>query len=146
MKHPQSSILNIPLSYNLPEDKLIWVGNTRGVFSVKSAYYIAHKVVESTEEGESSLGDCRTSPWKRMWHLNIPAKMRIFSWRACMNELPTMLNLQRRGVNCCETCPSCGREAKQSSSPIRFSDVTLLRKFGSIGQNAQWSFNMNLST
>ena len=26
------TILNIPLSYNLPEDKIIWVGNKRGMF------------------------------------------------------------------------------------------------------------------
>ena len=118
-----STILNIPLSYNLPEDKFIWVGNTRGVFTVKSAYYIALKVVESTEEGESSSGDCRTPLWKRMWHLTILVKMRIFSWRTCMNELPTMLNLQRTGVNCCETCPSCGRKAESASHTILRCDI-----------------------
>ena len=26
------TILNIPLNYNLPEDKIIWVGNKKGVF------------------------------------------------------------------------------------------------------------------
>ena len=30
-------ILSIPLSYTLPEDKIIWVGSKRGIFSVKSA-------------------------------------------------------------------------------------------------------------
>ena len=35
------TILNMPLSYNLPEDKLIWTSNRRGDFTVKSAYYIA---------------------------------------------------------------------------------------------------------
>ena len=30
-------ILKIPLSYNLPNDKLIWIGNKRGEFTVKSA-------------------------------------------------------------------------------------------------------------
>ena len=34
-------ILNIPQSYSLPEDKIIWVGNKRVEFSVKSAYYVA---------------------------------------------------------------------------------------------------------
>ena len=29
-------ILNIPLSYTLPEDKIIWVCNKRGIFSIKS--------------------------------------------------------------------------------------------------------------
>ena len=34
------TILNIPLSYDLPEEKLIWVGNIKGEFIVKSAYYL----------------------------------------------------------------------------------------------------------
>ena len=29
------AILNIPIIYNLPNDKIIWVGNNRGVFTVK---------------------------------------------------------------------------------------------------------------
>ena len=49
----------MPLSYNLPEDKIIWVGNNRGDFTVKSAYYIALKVIETNEEGECSQGDAR---------------------------------------------------------------------------------------
>ena len=35
------TILTIPLSFSLPDDKIIWVGNRRGEFSVKSAYHIA---------------------------------------------------------------------------------------------------------
>ena len=34
------TILTIPLSFSLPDDKIIWVGNRRGEFSVKSAYHI----------------------------------------------------------------------------------------------------------
>ena len=33
------TLLNILLSYNLLEDKIIWVGNKRGIFSIKSAYF-----------------------------------------------------------------------------------------------------------
>ena len=44
-------ILNIPLSYNLPEDKIIWVGNKKGEFTVKSAYYIALNVLSSSGGG-----------------------------------------------------------------------------------------------
>ena len=40
-----NTILNIPLSYNLPEDKIICIGNKRGEFTMKSAYYIALKVL-----------------------------------------------------------------------------------------------------
>lgn len=58
------TILNIPLSYNLPEDKIIWVGNKRGEFSVKSAYYIALIMINSSGSEECSHGDPRTPLWK----------------------------------------------------------------------------------
>ncbi|XP_023878442.1 uncharacterized protein LOC111990905 [Quercus suber] len=70
-------ILKIPLSHNLPEDKLIWVGNKKGEFAVKSAYHIAHNLIESNEEGESSFGDPCRMLWRNLWHLNLPAKLAI---------------------------------------------------------------------
>lgn len=112
------TILNMPLSYNLPEDKLIWTGNRRGDFTVKSAYYIACSLVEAEETGESSSGYPRTPPppiWKKIWHLKIPSKIRIFSWRACMNGLPTGLNLSRRGVNISPMCPICDQERETTT-------------------------------
>ena len=51
------TILRIPLSYNLPEDKLIWIGNRKGEFLVKSAYHVAHSMVDASKEGESSSRD-----------------------------------------------------------------------------------------
>ena len=60
-------ILNVPLSYSLPEDKIIWIGNKRGEFSVKSAYYVALTVINSSNCGESSHGDPRIPLWKRSW-------------------------------------------------------------------------------
>ena len=87
------TILNIPLSHNLPEDQIIWVGNKKGEFSVKSACYIVVRVLDTMEEGESSSGDPRSPLWKKLWHLNIPPKVRIFAWKMCMNALPTFVNL-----------------------------------------------------
>ena len=91
------TILNIPISYNLLEDKIIWVGNNKGVFTVKSASCVALNMVDSSEEGESSYGDPRDLLWKKVWHLNIPSKIIIFAWRACVDALLTMVNLQKRG-------------------------------------------------
>ena len=106
------TVLSIPINYHLPNDQLIWVGNKKGIFSVKSAYYVARKVLEVSEQRESSLGDLRAPLWKKMWHLNIPAKVRIFSWRLCMNAILTMLNLSKRGVPVDPLCPLCSKEAK----------------------------------
>ena len=60
------TILNIPLIYNLPEDSIIWMGNKRDIFSVKSAYYIALPLVEKSEVGECSTSDSRTCLWKKI--------------------------------------------------------------------------------
>ena len=62
-----STILKIPISYNLPEDSLIWIGNKRGTFSVKSAFHIAIGLVDSSEDGESTSSGLRTSLWKQIW-------------------------------------------------------------------------------
>ena len=41
LPHEAELIKSIPLSVQLPEDKLIWAGNNNGKFSVKSAYRLA---------------------------------------------------------------------------------------------------------
>lgn len=64
-----NTILNMPLSYNLLEDKLIWTGNRKGDFTVKSAYYIALSLVEAEEKSESSSSYPRNPLWKKIWHL-----------------------------------------------------------------------------
>ena len=113
-----NTILNIPISYNLSEDKLIWVGNRKGVFTVKSAYYVALNLVDCTDEGESSFGDPWERLWRRIWHLNIPPKVKFFAWRACLNALPTMVNLKKRGIGENGLCPCCGSELKAISHSL----------------------------
>ena len=81
-------ILKIPLSYNLPDDSLIWIGNKRGVFTVKSAYHIASDLVNSTEVGECSSSASNSLFWKRIWSQKVPQKVKIFAWRSCVNGLP----------------------------------------------------------
>ena len=51
------TILSIPISYHLPEDSIIRVGNNKCIFSMKSAYYLERQVLNSNLHGESSVGD-----------------------------------------------------------------------------------------
>ena len=74
------TILNIPLNYNLPEDKIIWVGNKKGEFTVKSAYYIALIMIKSPGGKQCSHEGPKTPLWKKIWHLKIPPKIRIFTY------------------------------------------------------------------
>lgn len=52
-----NTILNLPISVTLPDDKITWIGNKRGEFTVKSAYYIALTIAEPSHRGESSYGN-----------------------------------------------------------------------------------------
>ena len=107
------SILRIPLSYSMPEDKLIWLGNKRGEFTVKSAYHIAFNLLEPKKGGKCSSRDPYKSLWKRLWRLNLPAKVKVFAWRACINGLPTMDAICIRGISndrgypICKKVPEC---------------------------------------
>ena len=87
----------------------------RGEFSVKSVYYIAYGLLNSLDEGECSTGDSRNSLWKKLWHLSIPPKVCIFARRMCLNALPTLVNLQSKGVVNCDICPACGKEPETIS-------------------------------
>ena len=59
-----NEILKIPLSHSLPKDSLIWLGNRKGSFTVKSAYYVAKELVESEAAGASS-SNCLASPLRK---------------------------------------------------------------------------------
>ena len=77
------TILNIPLSHNLPEDKIIWVGNNKGVFSVKSAYYVALAMINSSDCGECSYRDPRIPLEKDLAAENPPKNKNFFMESLC---------------------------------------------------------------
>ena len=89
---------------------------------VKSAYYVALPLVERTEMGECSTGDRRTPLWKKMWELKLPAKIRIFAWKVCIDGLPTRLNLGRRGLNIETKCPPCEKALESTSHALIYCD------------------------
>lgn len=92
-------ILNIPLPKKPIKDKLVWGYDKRGHYSMKSGYYVAfnlkHSEIPSTSN--NSIGW-----WKYFWMLNIPAKVKLFLWRAYHELIPTAWNLHRRKI-----CGSC---------------------------------------
>ncbi|KAH9734279.1 putative reverse transcriptase/RNA-dependent DNA polymerase [Citrus sinensis] len=87
-------ILNIPLSQRNEEDVWYWLANTSGVYSVKSAYRLLL--------GEVS--DVAGNMWRKIWKLEVPAKVRNFVWRAASNVLPTAVNLRSKHVSLNDLC------------------------------------------
>ncbi|XP_075659049.1 uncharacterized protein LOC142628904 [Castanea sativa] len=92
-----NTIVKIPLSHDLPKDKIIWIGNSHEVFTVKSAYHLAYALLKSNWSEECSTGDPCKPIWRKLWHLNLLAKIKIFARRACVNGLPTMEVITCRG-------------------------------------------------
>jgi hypothetical protein len=106
-KEEAEAILNIPLSPNLPQDRVIWIGSKSGLFSVKSAYFIGRSLKEEAR-GQCSYAGNLPDIWKDLWNLKVPGKVKMFAWRACQNLLPTRENLCRRRVIQDPSCPCCG--------------------------------------
>jgi hypothetical protein len=102
-------ISTIPLSKYGQPDLLLWRGTSTGVFTVRSAY---HMEVERHESmiGESSYQGDLQKLWNLIWGLNVPNPVKMFTWRACHNILPTWSNLQKKGIALDPLCLFCQTE------------------------------------
>ncbi|GMY33812.1 putative ribonuclease h protein [Fagus crenata] len=92
-------------------DKLIWAASTSGKYCVKSAYYLLKDHYEEKSNcGEASNGEMMKVLWSRVWSLHIPPKVKNFIWRACLNILPTKINLKKKKITTDWFCPICKSE------------------------------------
>lgn len=99
-------ILTIPLSKSLCKDKLVWMHNKSGKFTVKLCYHMLHECKE--DYGLSAASFCsQVQPlfWKELWKLKIATKVKLFIWKAMGNHLPTEANLQTRKIIPESMCP-----------------------------------------
>ncbi|XP_050222646.1 uncharacterized protein LOC126672734 [Mercurialis annua] len=69
-------ILQIPISSRLPPDKLYWPLSKNGIYSVKSRYYEACKLLECTKPGSSSQVNTDSRIWTKVWSCSVPPKDR----------------------------------------------------------------------
>ena len=72
------------------QDVLAWSSTKNGRYNVKFRYHVAKKLrLAENNCGEALMQTSNTSLWSRIWKAKVPNKIRIFSWRACHNILPT---------------------------------------------------------
>ncbi|XP_031091127.1 uncharacterized protein LOC115996126 [Ipomoea triloba] len=90
-------IANTPLPIANRDDKLVWMGEDRGNFTVKSCYRLL-----IGEQPEASKLD-----WANLWKLKVHPKVKSFMWQACSSCLPTTDLLRIKKVNCIADCPLC---------------------------------------
>lgn len=91
-------VLSIPIS-DQTEDFLAWHFDSKGIFSVKSAYKV-HVVVlkreASRQKGQSMSGDATQNEMFRLiWKQKCPPKVQHFLWRLAHNSHPMYMNITR---------------------------------------------------
>jgi len=103
------------------EDTLVWNGDHKGAFSVKSAYM--------TMSYQSNDG--RNDVFTLLWQVNAAPKALITAWRILLGRLPTYDNLIRRGmVFNSSLCVFC--KASEESSQHLFLDCIFAQRVWSL--------------
>ncbi|XP_043811002.1 uncharacterized protein LOC122723283 [Manihot esculenta] len=85
------AIISIPISITNKEDSFLWHFDKRGVYTVKSAYFMYMDLL-----GRSSF-NVGGELWTSLWNVSVPPKVKNFCWRVCRNILPTKDNLRQKG-------------------------------------------------
>ncbi|GKB49276.1 reverse transcriptase [Tanacetum coccineum] len=86
-------------------DTLYWHNGPGGHFSCKSAYYIA---LETSEDIMENLPEETNTLLRAIWKTKVPIKVKLFLWRDWKNYVPTIDNLQARGLNLASvSCTHC---------------------------------------
>ena len=78
------------------EDIQIWKGTSNGIFTVKSTF--------------NSLFDLpvvNTSPWRIIWKLAIPTKLKTFIWVVAHGKLLTNVQRRRQNLTMEDSCFTC---------------------------------------
>ena len=83
-----NAILSIPIPSRSSPNKLMWILDSKGLFSVKSAY--KELLPSNPSQAPSGVN------WSKLWKLRGPERIKMFLWRIAANVLPTKENLMSR--------------------------------------------------
>ena len=98
------------------EDKRVWLADTSGIFSSKSAF--------GTLTGDQSIPV--NYPAKSIWNLKIPFKVKVFIWLLVLDKISVQTNLQKRrpyhslSPGWCVMCKKTQRIYRSSLPHLRF--------------------------
>ena len=102
-----NAILSIPIPSRSSPDKLMWIPDSKGLFSVKSAY--KELLPSNPSQAPSGVN------WSKLWKLRGPERIKMFQWRIAANVLPTEENLMSRlGIHD-PGCALCSQEVESAS-------------------------------
>ncbi|KAL0408340.1 UNVERIFIED_CONTAM: hypothetical protein Sradi_1768400 [Sesamum radiatum] len=102
----KEEITKIPLGREHQPDSICWHYTRTGMFSVRSAYYLACQYLNPQSTSQTSQPSS-IYRWKRIWNSNVPPKIRLFAWKIALDVLPTGQNLEKRIKGTTFDCPFC---------------------------------------
>jgi ribonuclease HI len=108
-------IVKIKPSPRLMDDILGWAPMKNGLFTVKSAYWLAMEERQRPFIGTTSRApDGHRAIWKALWGCPAPQKVRIFAWKLATNALATWDNKHKRNMETSNICVLCGVECEDN--------------------------------
>lgn len=106
-------ILATPIGLPSTVDKMMWINNKSGVYSVKSGYFTTRNQAANPQTTiASSSHQTKPDLWKFIWKSKTLPRVKQFFWNACHNALPTVDNLHRRRIVPDPLWPICKKEAE----------------------------------
>lgn len=96
--------LKITLPLEPKTDTMFWEGESRGIYTVRSGFYVHHQL-EAETGGEPFTITKQDPIRKHIWALKLPTKVKVFAWRAAKDSLPTREKLMHRRVPVEVHCP-----------------------------------------
>ncbi|KAF7843911.1 uncharacterized protein G2W53_000816 [Senna tora] len=100
-----SNILHSPLPLCTSADSFIWKFSITGEYKVSEGYQL---LSDTRHQNNPS----QFFPWKYLWSLSIPSKIKNFIWRILNNALPNLTNLTRHHMQLDEICCICQRDSE----------------------------------
>ncbi|KAK7820652.1 putative ribonuclease h protein [Quercus suber] len=88
---------------------MVWAEDKKGNFSVRSAYGLAREIGVVSGNTSCSNPAFLHGAWRGVWNMNLPNKIKHFSWKACNRILATKDSLFRRKITANNFCEECGR-------------------------------------
>ncbi|KAA3472243.1 reverse transcriptase [Gossypium australe] len=110
-------ILQIPLAEVEHDDLQVWRGEHSGEFTVRSAYKLLQEA--DADPNDLLLQANSKNFYRKLWNLQLPAKIGITIWRFTWNFVPTLSNLKLRKVVNIAVCPRCRNTEEDSNHVLR---------------------------
>ncbi|WJX13206.1 hypothetical protein P8452_03622 [Trifolium repens] len=107
-QHSAARILATPLYPSIIDDRRLWRGESKGDYSVKSAYRLCVQDLIDTSHLRVN------GNWNLVWNIKAPPKVKNLIWRICRRCLPTRVRLRDKGVDCVQVCALCNIDNEDS--------------------------------